>query len=958
MKKNTMNPLDKKAEAWREIIRPGTRVFISGGASVPRELLQQFLKNSGNMRDVELVHAYTLGKAPWVAPEHANLRTNAFFLTPELGDAVLEDRADYTPASMSEIPKWFRSTLLPVDVALISVTPPDAKGWMSLGVSVDIVQAAVASARVVVAQINRAMPRTAGDGKLHKDDVHWYVRKDEPLPTFPKARRDEVRKRIGAYLAELIDDGSTLQVGMGATPRAAIAALRKHRHLGIHSGLFCDELMDLIRCGAVDHSRKHFMSGKAMVSHAMGSRKLYEFIKKCPELEFRGSDWVNDPGIIAMNHKMVAVNGARQIDITGQVMRDATGHRFHGGIGAQLDFLRGAAGSAGGRGVHVLTSVDEESGQSRIVASPPEGTVVASGRTDVQYVITEHGVANLRGKSIRERALEMIHIAAPEHREELMRGAHARGWIPKFVSVVPSSLLPGDVRSGVDFRRLQLGPKGRIFFLRSLHAADARRLQEFFYSHSEETVRYRYGYLRESMPADSAYKLVSVDQSIDLALGIFEEVGLGREPILRAVGRFYRDEGGAAAEVAFVVHDETRRMGMAGVLFAELARVATKRGIRDFWASVLVLNAPMIRLFEKYGGKQRSGSEGAGEVEYVMPVTTVARRAARELKKSSGQSKPTVKTKVALGWFWSEECLAHDCGPDELESPARYAALGDALKAAAKRLGAEKLPGREATREELLRCHASHYLDLVHIDVESMADHLRTGDTPICLESERVAKLATGAGLEAVAAVMDEHVQRAFVAVRPPGHHATADRGMGFCIYNHVALMARHAQEVFGVERVLIVDWDVHHGNGTQDLFFSDPSVFYFSVHEAGIFPFSGAAEETGAGQGMGSTLNIPLPTGASGRNLLASIEDHLVPAMEKFRPNLVLISAGFDALATDPIGGFTLVPEDFKKLTQSVVRIARRWAGGKIISVLEGGYDPQGLAKAAAIHFKTLGEE
>ncbi|MFV0415973.1 MAG: GNAT family N-acetyltransferase [Chthoniobacterales bacterium] len=952
-----MKPIGDKTGIWNEIVRPGSRVFIGGGASVPRELLRRFLRASREMRDVELVHSYTLGKASWVSEKYTNLRTNAFFLTPELGDAVLEGRADYTPASMSEIPKWFSSTLLPVDVALVSVSPPDSRGWMSLGVSVDMVQAAIAAARVVVAQVNRSMPRTRGNTRLHKNDVDWYLRRDEALPVFPKARRDGLRKRIGAYLAELVDDGSTLQVGMGVTPRVALAALQKHRHLGIHSGLFCDELMDLVRCGAVDHSRKHFMSGKAMVSHAMGTRKLYEFVKEYRELEFRESDWVNDPEIIAMNHKMVAVNGARQIDITGQVVRDATGHRFHGGIGAQLDFLRGAAGSAGGRGVHVLTSLDTDTGESRIVASPPKGTVVASGRTDVQYVITEHGVANLRGKSIRERALEMIHIAAPEHREELMRGAHMRGWIPKFVSVVPSSLAPGDVRSGVDFRRLHPGPKGRHFFLRPLHASDIRRLQEFFYSHSEETVRNRYGYLREAMPESSAYQLVSVDQSVDLALGIFEETGLGREPVLRAVGRFYRDKGKPSAEVAFVVHDETRRMGMAGELFAELARVAAKRNIRDFWASVLTLNSPMIRLFEKYGGKQKKGSVEAGEAEYVMPVSTVLRRTKEFLKKSAVRSSAKSQTKISLGWFWSKECLAHDGGPDEVESPARYAALGEELKSVARRLGAVALPGREATREELLRCHAAHYLDLVHIDVESMADRLRTGDTAICPESERVAKLATGAGLEAVAAVMDERVQRAFVAVRPPGHHATADRGMGFCIYNHVALMARHAQEVFGVDRVLIVDWDVHHGNGTQDLFFSDPSVFYFSVHEAGVFPFTGAAEETGAGRGKGTTMNIPLPAGAGGRDVLAAVEDQLVPAMEKFRPGLVLISAGFDALASDPLGGFTLLPGDFKNLTRAVARVAARWAGGKMISILEGGYDPQGLAKAAAAHFISMSE-
>jgi acetoin utilization deacetylase AcuC-like enzyme len=312
---------------------------------------------------------------------------------------------------------------------------------------------------------------------------------------------------------------------------------------------------------------------------------------------------------------------------------------------------------------------------------------------------------------------------------------------------------------------------------------------------------------------------------------------------------------------------------------------------------------------------------------------------------------------VAIGWHGSEDYLRHDTGSGQVETPERYRELLAALEGEAKTLGAVALPNRVATREELLRCHASHYLDLVHIDVEGLADCLRTGDTPICPESEEVAKLAVGAGLEAVAAVMEDRVKRAFVAVRPPGHHATMDRGMGFCIYNNIALMARHAQEVYGVSRVLIVDWDVHHGNGTQDIFFADESVFFFSAHQAGIFPFSGAAEETGAGPGMGTNMNLPLPMGAGLEAMLSGIEDQLAPAMEKFRPGLVLVSAGFDARIGDPLGDLCLSDEDFANLTSAVVTIAERWAKGRVISILEGGYNPKGLASAAVAHLKALAE-
>ena len=949
-----MEKLGSSKDAWLKIIRPGSRVFIGSGASVPRALIEKLLSVADHLRDVELVHIHTLGEVPWVAPESADvLRTNTFFLTPEVGQAVLEGRADYTPCSLSEVPKLFTSTVLPIDVALVSVSPPDEHGKVSLGVSVDVVRAAVKSARVVVAQVNARVPRTCGESQLDVSEIDYFLKRDLAPVEAPKAQSNEVRRKIGAYLAELVDDGSTLQVGIGVTPVVAIQALKHHKHLGIHSGMFCESLMELIRCGAVDNSRKHFMSGRSVVSHALGSRKLYRFTHENPEIEFRSSAWVNDPGIIAMNQKMVAVNGARQIDITGQVVRDSAGHEFHGGIGAQIDFVRGAAASPGGRPVHVMPSTSSDGKISRIVASPGEGSVVASARTDVHYVITEYGVACLRGRSIRERALEMIQIAHPKFREALMRGAHERGWIPKFVSVAPTSLQPSDTESGVEFHRLSLGDDSRPFFMRPLHASDIRRLQEFFYSHSEETIRNRYGYLRDSMPADSAYKLVGVDQSVDLALGIFEERGVGRESLLRSVGRFYRDAEGDGAEIAFVVHDETRRMGMASRLFRELAKVAKRRGIRGFWAEVLPGNRPMGELFERFGGKAERSPDG-DELIYRMKVATVLRLTAGGAKPSS---KKSASAKVTIGWHSSEEYLRHATGPNEVENPERYRVLLAALEKEAKKLGAVPLPNREIRREELLRCHAAHYLDLVHIDVESLADRLRTGDTPICAESEEVAKLAAGAGLEAVAAVMEGRVKRAFVAVRPPGHHATTDRGMGFCIYNNIALMARHAQEEYGVNRVLIVDWDVHHGNGTQDIFFADESVFFFSAHQSGIFPFSGAAEETGAGPGMGTNMNLPLPLGSGIERMLSGIEDQLAPAMEKFRPALVLVSAGFDARLGDPLGDLCLTDEDFATLTRAVVTIAERWAKGRVISILEGGYDPDGLAKAAVSHLRALQE-
>ena len=954
-----MKPLE--ASDWPRILRPGARIFLGSGAGIPQALVRAMLERSALLRDIELVHIHTLGPSPWIAPEHdGKLRTNTFFLTPEVAEAVRDGRADYTPCSLSEIPRLFRSTTLPLDVALVMVSPAGPDGRHSLGVSVDVVRAAVRASRIVVAQVNQHMPLTAGAGALAAEEIDFFLEHDEALPEFHWPEVDAVRARVAAYAAELIEDGSTLQVGIGVTTQAVLRALSAHRHLGIHTGMITDPMMDLIRSGAVDNSRKHFQSGLSIASHAIGSRELYRFAAEHADLHFHPSEWVNHPAIIALNHRMVAVNGARQIDLTGQVVRDSSGHEFHGGVGAQLDFLRGAAASEGGRSIHVLRSTSADGSVSRIVAALPPGTGVATSRTDVGHVVTEYGIASLRGRSIRERVLSLIQVAHPDFREDLLRDARERGWLPAFIRVAPTSL-PGaetgnaGIGGGLEIRRLQLGKDGKPFFLRPLHPADMRRLQEFFYSHDEETIRMRYGYARSSMPADSAYQLVAVDQSRDLALGVFEEAGSGREPVLRAVGRYYREEDGGSAEIAFVVEENHRRLGMASVLIAALAQVAAERGIRGFHAEVLEENRAMRRLFEAFGGLGTPSHEVEG-LRYQLDPAEILRRAAKREGKIPRKAKHKPAPAAAVGWFWSARCLDHDTGPGHPENPQRYQALHDSLRAAAQAIGAHPIPaGREATRRELLRCHAAHYLDLVHIDVESLADRLRTGDTAIGPESEQVARHAAGAALEAVDRVMGGELLRAFVAVRPPGHHATPDRGMGFCIYNHVALMARHAQEAHGCQKVLIVDWDVHHGNGTQDCFYADPSVFFFSTHQQGIYPHTGSAEETGAGPGAGTTLNVPLPAGSGIREILPTIESRLATAMEDFQPELVLISAGFDSRIEDPIGDFRLLDEDFATLTRAVLRIADRWAGGRCISILEGGYNPAGLASAAAAHLRAL---
>ena len=343
----------------------------------------------------------------------------------------------------------------------------------------------------------------------------------------------------------------------------------------------------------------------------MGSRKLYKFVDGNADIELHPSDWVNDPYRIARNDRMVAINGAREIDLTGQVVRDSSGHRFYGGIGALQDFIRGAGRSRDGGPIIALTSTARYRRTFADRGGLESGSGVCTGRGDVHHVVTEYGVASLHGRSIRERVARLVEIAHPDHREALLAGAHGRGWLPKFFTMPGAAKVVDDVDSSwVEFQKTRL-------FLRPLHPSDMRALQEFFYSHDEETVRLRYGYLRDNMTGESAFKLAAVDQARDLALGIFAEQKGAQE--MRAIGRYYLDEDGKSAEVAFIVHEENRHMGIAGFLLGELATVAKKRGLKEFWASVLPDNRAMAGLFLAVGAVE-SKSATDGERDFRMSV--------------------------------------------------------------------------------------------------------------------------------------------------------------------------------------------------------------------------------------------------------------------------------------------------------------------------------------------------
>ncbi len=407
-------------------IRSGDRVFVHSVAAAPRLLVEAMAARAGELRGVEVVHVHTEGPAPYAAPSAAAaFRHNALFVGANVRRAVQEGRADVTPVFLSDVPRLFRSEVLPIDVALVTVSPPDRHGFCSLGVSVDATRAAVDTAGTVIAQVNARMPRTHGDGLVHLDDLDWLVAGDEPIHELARPATGDVERAIARHVAELVPDGATLQIGIGGVPDAVLAALSSHRRLGVHTEMLSDGVVELVRKGVVTGEEKRIDPGRIVAGFALGTRALYDFVDDNPLVQMLDVAYVNDTAVIRRNPRVTAVNGAIEVDLGGQVCADSIGERIHSGVGGQLDFVRGAALSEGGRPIFALPSTTS-AGEPRIVATLKPGAGVVTTRAHVRFVVTEHGIAALHGRNLRQRAEALVAIAHPRHREALAREARRR----------------------------------------------------------------------------------------------------------------------------------------------------------------------------------------------------------------------------------------------------------------------------------------------------------------------------------------------------------------------------------------------------------------------------------------------------------------------------------------------------------------------------------------------------
>lgn len=422
----------RTAEEALRCVQSGMRVYIQPGCAEPETLVEELIRRAPFVEDVEIVHMMTMGTAPYVAPEMAgHFRHNAMFIGGNVREAINEGRADYTPIYLSEIEELFESGAMPLDIALIEVSPPDAHGFCSFGVGVDTTLTAAKCARYVVAQVNDQMPRTYGDSFIHVSNLDVVVESSRPLCAMKKPEITEMHTAIARNVAGLIEDGAVLQTGIGGIPDAVLPFLMDRRDLGVHSELVSDGVIPLIETGVINGARKNFKPRKVILGFALGTKRLFDFVDNNPIFEFHPTSYTNDPLFIARNENMIAINSALQVDLTGQVCSDSIGTHFYSGIGGQVDFLRGASRAKGGKPIIALPSTAKNGTISRITPMLDPGAGVVTSRGLIRYVATEYGVAYLHGKSIRERAKALIEIAHPKFREELYEYCEKTKWLQR-----------------------------------------------------------------------------------------------------------------------------------------------------------------------------------------------------------------------------------------------------------------------------------------------------------------------------------------------------------------------------------------------------------------------------------------------------------------------------------------------------------------------------------------------
>ncbi len=611
-------------DAIKKYIKPGDRVFIDSGCAEPIDLTSKLIELGPQLSDVEMIHFISLSDLDYYKTAGGKedlFRHNVFFISENLREAVKKGLADYTPMLLSDIPKFFERGQMHLKTALIQVSPPDNSGFCSYGINVDIAKPIAEAAEFIVAEVNPKMPRTLGDSFIHMDDIDAYIISDHDIIEFTYDPPDESIEKIAKYVASLIEDESTIQMGIGKIPNALSIELEDKKDLGVHSEVFSDGIVDLVEKGVITCKKKTLHKGKIICSFVMGSRRLYDFVDNNPFVEFHPCNYCNDPYIISRNKKQVAINAALTIDLTGQINADSLGLSFYSGIGGQVDFVRGANHSEDGKPIAVLPStatLKDGTIVSRIVPYLQPGSGVVITRGDIHYVVTEWGVAYLFGKSIRERVLQMINIAHPDFREELLEYAKNINY------VYSDQKLPLSIKG-----RLSLYPdkyettfqmkNGKTIKIRPIKATDERLLQGLYYSLDEDDRYLRFFSRDRKFPHTFVQPLVNIDYQTDMIL-VGESIEDGEQKIV-ASAAFFKTHQPSTVELGIVVKKNFRKSGIAKFLLEYLITIARELNYKNFTGSILLENKPMLYILNNSGYPMKSKNVEYGEVIFTLDIS-------------------------------------------------------------------------------------------------------------------------------------------------------------------------------------------------------------------------------------------------------------------------------------------------------------------------------------------------
>ncbi|MBN1802014.1 MAG: GNAT family N-acetyltransferase [Candidatus Lokiarchaeota archaeon] len=602
-------------EAIKKII-PGNRIFIGTGCAEPQALTKELIKQSESLLDTEIIHFLTIWPEKYFTDKEEDLfRHNAFFIGGALREEINKGQSDYTPIYASEIPGLFVSGKRYVDVALVQITPPDKFGFCSLGINVDISKPIAQSAYLTIAEINPQMPRTLGSSTIHMKEIDYFVYNDVPLMEYEFKERD-VSDLIGQNVANLVENKSTIHVGFGTLPNACLKYLFDKRDLGMHSHFLTDNIIPLIEKGVLTCRKKNFHPEKIITSFVLGTKKLYNFINLNPYIEFFPTDYVCNPNIISQNKKMVSICQAFEIDITGQVNASTKGYKFYSGIGDNVDFMRGAALSKGGKPIIVLPSTTLNGKKSKIVAQLEKGAGVILPRADVHYVVTEWGVANLHGKTIRDRVLALICIAHPKFRPELLEQAKELNYI------YTDQLLACDEEGNICIYPKQYETsfhtrdKHKIH-VRPLKTTDEAPLKELYYSLNERDRYLRYFEIKKEFLHSKTQDEVNIDYENAFSIGAF--VGDFPDQEMIGTASYHLNKKINMAEFDFIIKKQWRGYGLGSFLLHHMIIIAKEKGVKGFFGNIHIENKDTIHIFKKLGNlKVTPPAEGEKELYFEL----------------------------------------------------------------------------------------------------------------------------------------------------------------------------------------------------------------------------------------------------------------------------------------------------------------------------------------------------